>query len=91
MRRVGGLADTVVDSALENLDEELATGFVFESFDEAGIAAALRRAYALYRREADWTAVQARGMRQRFDWDAAAAQYLDLYRQIATPAAPDMQ
>jgi starch synthase len=91
VRRVGGLADTVVDSALENLDEELATGFVFDAFDEAGIDAALRRAFALYRREADWAAVQARGMRQRFDWDAAAAQYLDLYQQIAAPVSPDMQ
>lgn len=84
VRKVGGLADTVVDASLENLDEELATGFVFESFDDAGIAAALRRAFALYRRDADWTTVQERGMRQRFDWDAAAGRYLELYRQICT-------
>ena len=83
VRRVGGLADTVADSALENLDDETATGFVFETFDDAGIDAALRRAFALYRRDADWTLVQERGMRQQFGWDEAAASYLMLYRQIA--------
>jgi len=83
VRKVGGLADTVVDSALENLGDDLATGFVFDSFDEAGIDAALRRAFALYRRPADWKQVQARGMQQQFGWEAAAAQYLALYQQIS--------
>jgi starch synthase len=83
VRKVGGLADTVVDAALENLDD-LATGFVFESFDDAGMSTALRRAFALYRRHSDWTSVQERGMGQQFDWDAAAAQYLALYQQIST-------
>jgi starch synthase len=83
VRRVGGLADTVVDCSLENLDEALATGFVFDSFDAAGIDAAIRRAFALYRRKSDWKLVQKRAMLQQFGWDAAAAQYLALYRQIA--------
>jgi starch synthase len=82
VRKVGGLADTVVDSSLENMDEELATGFVFETFDDAGIGAALRRAFALYRRPADWKTVRERGMHQQFGWDAAAARYLALYQQI---------
>jgi starch synthase len=84
VRKVGGLADTVVDSSLENMDDGQATGFVFETFDEAGIGAALRRAFALYGRPDDWQAVQRRGMQQRFDWDAAAAQYVALYQQIST-------
>ena len=84
VRKVGGLADTVVDSSLENLGDELATGFVFESFDDAGIGAALRRAFALYQRDADWKQVQKRGMQQQFGWNAAAAQYFALYQQIDT-------
>ena len=84
VRRVGGLADTVVDCSLENLDESLATGFVFDSFDAAGIGAAIRRAFALYRRKSDWKQVQKRAMLQQFGWETAAAQYLALYRQIAT-------
>jgi starch synthase len=82
VRKVGGLADTVVDSSLENIHDGLATGFVFESFDEAGISAALRRAFALHERQADWMAVQQRAMQQHFDWDAAAAQYIAMYQQI---------
>ena len=84
VRRVGGLADTVVDCSLENLDEGLATGFVFDSFDAAGLDAAIRRAFTLYRRKSDWKQVQKRAMLQQFGWEAAAAQYLALYRQIAT-------
>jgi starch synthase len=83
VRRVGGLADTVVDASLENLDEQRATGFVFDRFDAAGIDAAVRRAFALYKRTREWEDVQAHAMQQQFGWDAAAAQYLALYEQIA--------
>jgi starch synthase len=83
VRRVGGLADTVVDCSLENLDEALSTGFVFDSFDAAGIDAAIRRAFALYGRKSDWKQVQKRAMLQQFGWETAAAQYLALYRQIS--------
>jgi starch synthase len=83
VRRVGGLADTVVDSSLENMADGLATGFVFDAFDTADISAALRRAFALYQRKADWKQVQKRAMQQQFGWDGAAAQYMALYSQIA--------
>jgi starch synthase len=84
VRKVGGLADTVVDCSLENLDDNHATGFVFDSFDAAGIDAAIRRAFALYKRKSDWKLVQKRAMQQQFSWDAAAAQYAALYREIAS-------
>ena len=83
VRKVGGLADTVVDCSLENMADGLATGVVFDTFDEAGISAALRRAIALYKRKADWKQVQKCAMGQHFGWDAAAAQYMALYQQIA--------
>jgi starch synthase len=84
VRKVGGLADTVVDCSLENMGDGLATGFVFESFDDAGIGAAVRRAFALYQRADDWKRVQVRAMHQQFGWDGAAAQYVALYQQIGT-------
>jgi starch synthase len=84
VRKVGGLADTVVDSSLENIGDSLATGFVFETLDDIGINSALRRVFALYRRQADWNTVQQCAMQQLFDWDAAAVQFLTLYQQIAT-------
>ena len=82
VRRVGGLADTVVDSSLENLDEGLATGFVFDRFEVADYQAALRRAFALFKDKAEWQAVQRRAMAQAFDWDAAAAQYIAQYERV---------
>ena len=80
VRRVGGLADTVVDCTLEDLVEGHATGFVFDEFSERGFEQALRRAFALYARRTEWNAVRARGMRQDLGWQTAAARYLDLYR-----------
>jgi starch synthase len=79
---VGGLADTVVDSSLENLADSLATGFVFQRFEAASIVAAIRRAFALYERRQDWKAVQRRAMAQDFGWGQSAQRYLALYREL---------
>ena len=83
VRRVGGLADSVVDSALENLAEDTATGFVFDRFEVADYLSAVRRAFALHGRRSEWKKVQLRAMQQRFDWETAADQYLAVYRSIA--------
>jgi starch synthase len=82
VRRVGGLADTVVDSDLETLDNRSATGFVFESFDEHDYRRAVRRAFALFRRRSDWNRVRQTGMRLAFGWNNAAQQYANLYRGL---------
>lgn len=79
---VGGLADTVVDASLENLADDLATGFVFERFEPRGITAAIRRAFALHARHRDWRATQQRAMHADFGWAASAAQYMALYREL---------
>jgi len=85
VRRVGGLADTVVDCTLEDMADAVATGFVFDSFDADQMRRAVRRAFALYTRPAQWRAVQRRGMSQRFGWDDAARQYAALYRELVGP------
>jgi starch synthase len=64
------------------LDEDLATGFVFDALSAAGLSAALRRAFALYRRPSQWAAVQRRGMALRFDWPTAAKRYLAIYQSL---------
>ena len=83
VRRVGGLADSVVDSALENLVDGTATGFVFDRFDVADYDAAVRRAFALYGRRAEWKKVQAQAMAQQFDWETAADHYVAVYGSMA--------
>ena len=79
---VGGLADTVVDTSLENLADEIATGFVFEKFDRPSIVAAIRRAFALKARRPDWKAVIRRAMEQDFGWEASALRYADVYGEL---------
>lgn len=83
VRRVGGLADTVVDAQLDTLDDS-ATGFVFDEFTAEGLIGAVRRAIGLYRRRSDWQLVQRRAMQQVFNWDVAAERYEALYHQVAT-------
>lgn len=82
VHRVGGLADTVTDVALENLADGSATGFVFDGFDRAAYLAALRRTFALRTRKAEWRRVQRTAMQRRFDWEGAAARYVALYRSL---------
>ena len=86
VRRVGGLADTVVDTDLETLADGTATGFVFDAFEEVAYRRAVRRAFALYARRLEWQQVQETGMRKAFDWSAAAARYTALYRELIDAA-----
>ncbi len=86
VRAVGGLVDTVTDSSLEHLDDGSASGFVFHDLTEADLLSALRRAFALRRREADWRAVQRHAMSLRFDWALAAAATLKVYAQARADA-----
>ena len=79
---VGGLADTVTDASLENLDDGSASGFVFHEFSSAALARALRRAFALQRRPADWAAAQRHAMALRFDWQHAAQAYRSLFATL---------
>ena len=81
VRRVGGLADTVVDADERALAADTATGFAFITADSGSLRAAARRAFALYRDRTRWRKVQQRAMAQNFSWDAAAEKYLELYRE----------
>lgn len=80
VRRTGGLADTVVDCALENLGEGTATGFVFDHMEQSDYDAAVRRAFALFARPPMLKEVRKRGMGLNFDWQESARQYINLYR-----------
>jgi len=86
VRRVGGLADTVVDADDEALEDDVATGFVFDAATPSALEHALVRVHALYREPAQWQRVMQRAMAQRFSWDAAAQAYMALYRQAIAVA-----
>lgn len=82
VRRVGGLADTVVDAG----DAGAATGFVFDTATPGALDTALQRAAAAFARKPRWQALMQRAMAQDFSWKHAALQYLDLYKSsLASP------
>ena len=81
VRRVGGLADTVVGASEAAVQSDQATGFVFGPATPAALAEALRQACSAYAQPALWRRLMRRGMAQNFSWDAAAQQYMALYRE----------
>jgi len=80
VRAVGGLADTVVDASQAALQADTATGFMFGPATPAALAQALAQTLSAWRHPAQWRQLMLRGMAQNFSWDAAAAQYMALYR-----------
>ncbi len=82
VRRVGGLADTVVDATESALADDTATGFVFGPATPDALLFAMERAIGLYRQGEPWQGLMRRGMAQDFSWDHAAREYMALYRDI---------
>jgi starch synthase len=79
-RLVGGIGDTVEDDA---------TGFLFESFDEFALDAAIDRAVARFSDRDAWTSMMQRAMARDFGWKRQAALYDDVYRKaVAIAGAP---
>jgi starch synthase len=82
VRRVGGLADTVIDADALSLADGTATGFAFDEESPQGLGAAIARAVELFRQRELWRRIVRRAMTRDFSWGAAARQYLALYREL---------
>lgn len=82
VHRVGGLADSVIDSSPENLRDKKATGFTFDHFDIPAIEYAINQAFTLYKQPLEWRRVQRQGMKQKLSWKHSATQYKKLYQEI---------
>ncbi len=87
VRRVGGLADTVIDATAVSLADGTATGFAFDAESPEGLLAAIARAVALYEEPALWGRMIRSAMTRDFSWEAAARQYLALYRELCSDPA----
>ena len=70
-RRVGGLADSIVDGM---------TGLLFDEYTPEALIEAVKQAIARYRDPATWRALTGRAMGQRFGWEVSAKKYLEVYR-----------
>ncbi len=87
VRRVGGLADTVVDSNEAAFEQHAGTGFVFGEFTDAAFGAAVDRALRMWQDPRLWHETQRNGMRAHFSWDDAAAHLMPIYRELDTAFA----
>lgn len=82
VRRVGGLADTVVDANDANVQADKATGFSFDAATSLALESAIQRATAFYDNPVRWQRLMRRAMAQDFSWESAAQEYMGLYRQM---------
>jgi starch synthase len=82
VRRVGGLADTVVDATSVSLAEDSATGFAFDGDNPQALISAIARVTALFREREIWFRMVRRAMTQNYSWETAAPQYLALYSEM---------
>lgn len=77
----GGLDDTVDewDAATQT-----GTGFKYENQTPDDFYAALDRALSVFRNDKkSWAQIMRNGMAKSFTWDKPAAEYVDVYRQVA--------
>lgn len=82
VRRVGGLADTVVDADESAVKDGRATGFLFDAATPAALESAMSRAVQAHGAQPLWNQLMTTAMRQDFSWDGAASQYMSLYRSL---------
>jgi starch synthase len=75
---VGGLRDTVIDTE---------TGFLFSKPTALRLAAAIRKALAIFPDRTRWESLQKAGMSQNFSWTVSARHYFDLYHRVTTHLA----
>lgn len=81
VKRVGGLADTVVDVNPTTSAQQTATGFVFEEHSTRALVEAVTRAVTAFRDHALWTGLMRAGMRQDFSWNRSAREYVHAYER----------
>ncbi|MEZ0215140.1 MAG: glycogen synthase GlgA, partial [Xanthobacteraceae bacterium] len=85
--RVGGLADTVIDANEVARAAGVATGLQFAPVSVAALEHALHRAVALWQDPAGWRRLQRNGMATDVSWRRPAAQYAQLFRDVAVERA----
>ena len=82
VRRVGGLADTVVDLTPSTMSDGTATGFVFEDYSADALVEAVQRTVSAFRDHALWARLVQHGMQQDFSWQHSARAYEHVYERV---------
>jgi starch synthase len=87
VRRVGGLADTVVDATDAARAAGTATGFAFDAATPDDLVATILRAVRLFAAPAEWLAVMRTAVAQDFSWRKAAVAYGAIYDAVMRDGA----
>jgi len=85
VRATGGLDDTVQKFVAET---QQGTGFKFESYDGSALLECIRAALAVFRDQAAWRVLQAKGMNKDYSWKASASAYVTLYEAARRSRIP---
>lgn len=72
-RRVGGLADTIIDGV---------TGFLFDVYTPAEFDRCVARAVAVYHDQPTYTEHTRAAMQLDFSWSEPVARYIEIYRHV---------
>lgn len=86
VRRVGGLADTVVDDS--GPEDATSTGFVFDAATPAALLRCVLRAAQVRREPERWMRMMRRAMTQPLSWAGPAREYLALYARALAGRQP---
>jgi starch synthase len=78
---VGGLRDTVFESALDE-GEISGNGFVLTEACADNLFNAIQRAISAYQQPDRWKKMQLNAMERNFSWDVSAKEYLAIYQRL---------
>jgi len=79
VRETGGLADTIQDFSLQNLQ---GNGFTFKDYDAEMLLETIKRAIEMYKNKDNWKKLTLNAMNCDFSWNKSAQQYINLYEKI---------
>ena len=81
VNNTGGLADSVVDTTVETLTDQTATGFKLYAATSKALYDTTLRALKNFRSKENWLTIMRNGMEQDFSWTNSAQKYLALYHE----------
>ncbi len=79
---VGGLADSIVDADMTNVQNQTATGFQFFHYDAETFLQTVWTAIGLYQHyRTIWNQIAITGMQRDSSWSSSAAEYVKVYER----------
>ncbi len=79
---VGGLADTVVNTVQQTIDDNTANGFVLHEHSASALINTVQRALALYGKPKLWRQLQLNAMGRDFSWQSSTEHFIKLYQNL---------